>query len=94
MRGRYRKDGNGRSWWATAVFTAPSLGNRKTNLWLDGGPPVAKASLLLRSVTQYSGEQQLEQYQSVGTSPSLNMKHPGSQCQASVSLVNLVAGVI
>lgn len=28
---------------------SPSLGNRKTNLWLDGGPPVAKARLLLRS---------------------------------------------
>lgn len=55
----------------------------------------AKARLLLsQSSHNILGEQQLAQYQSVGTSPSLNIKHPGSQCLKPVSPVNLLAGVI
>lgn len=59
--------------------------------WPSGSKDKAIAQV---KVTRYSGEQQLKQYQTVGTSPSLNIKHPGSQCQASVSPVSLLAGVI
>lgn len=77
-------------WWATAVFT---LSRNKEDKSLDlnlvalqwQGKAVLRSSL-------YSGEQQLAQYQSVGTSPS-EYQAPKS-VSASVSPVNLLAGVI